>query len=252
MKKYTVMLMSLLLAMTMSGCAKQNDEEVKKPEISDEQKETENKEENKEEDKEDKEDQTEEENKEENKEEEKEEVEVPSVPETPVVPETPAEPVVPEVPVEPETPAEPEIPAEPETPAEPEAPAESAFKGLMDSIYGNAEYEMPRGYMDLDADTLSVLYGISADQLVDYVVRVPMMNVQATEVAFFEVKDGEMDALKAGVAARLANLDEQWKQYLPDQYEMVKNAKTYESGNYYFVVISKNADAIISLLQSQY
>ena len=178
---------------------------------------------------------------------ETEESETPAEPETPTEPETPAEP---ETPTVPETPAEPEVPAEPETPTEPEAPAVSKADEIMNAIYG-AGFELP-GYMELDEETLTAVYGLSSTELSDYSVRTPMMIVQATEFAVFEVKDGYMDTVKSAVEKRLSDLTATWSQYLPDQYELVQNAKTYENGNIYVLIISEHADDILNTVSSMF
>ena len=49
--------------------------------------------------------------------------------------------------------------------------------------------------MDVDADTLSALYGIDAADLEEYICKMPMMSVQATEFFIAKVKDGKLDAV---------------------------------------------------------
>ncbi len=98
--------------------------------------------------------------------------------------------------------------------------------------------------MDLDEETLEALYGITADQLESYVCKVPMMNVHASEVFIAVVKDGEMEAVQAGIESRLHSLDATWSTYLPDQYTLVQDARTVVSGNYILMVVSQEADAV--------
>ena len=102
--------------------------------------------------------------------------------------------------------------------------------------------ELP-GMMELDAEMLNAMYGLDASALEGFVCKMPMMMVHATEYFVAQVKDGNMDAVKAGVEKRLADLDNQWKQYLPDQYELVKNAKVVSSGNYIALIIGHEAAA---------
>lgn len=89
-------------------------------------------------------------------------------------------------------------------------------------------------------------YGIDTSLLEDYYVSVSMMNVHATEFAIFEVKDeASIDAVKAGIEKRQKALEEQWKSYLPDQYELVQNAQTIVKGNKILFVINENADKVV-------
>lgn len=116
-------------------------------------------------------------------------------------------------------------------------------KELMNTIVSDTSYELPAMQELTDTD-LESLYGISVDDLEAYSVNVPMMNVTATEIALFHVKDGKMDTVKKGVETRMTQLESTWSQYLPAQYDLVKDRRIIESGNYYFVIISEYADTI--------
>ena len=127
---------------------------------------------------------------------------------------------------------------EPETPA----PQVDVVQAIWNEI---AKQELPSA-MDGDAAILSQFYGIDAGDLESYVLKIPMMAVHATEFFIAEVKDGKMDAVKAGVEKRQADLVAQWSQYLPDQLELVENYKLVTSGNYILFAVSEHADAAVS------
>ena len=103
---------------------------------------------------------------------------------------------------------------------------------------------------ELDDSLLSSLYGIDAADLVSYECYMPLMGVHATEFFVAEVKDGKMDTVKAGIAKRQADLDTQWSQYLPEQYELVKNYKLVTNGNYVLFAIGEQADQAVSIFNS--
>ena len=117
-------------------------------------------------------------------------------------------------------------------------PASSA---VVDDIWSDisSAVELPN-LSDVDAETLQMVYGISADDLTDYDAQMPLMNVIATEYFIAEVKEGKMDAVKSALGSRQADLDQQWKQYLPEQYERrSKNYKLVTNGNYILFVIGR-------------
>ncbi len=100
---------------------------------------------------------------------------------------------------------------------------------------------------NMDSVMFADTYGISPKHLSSYVVSMPMMNVHATEIAIFEVVDEKgREAVKAGIDKRVQALTEQWKSYLPEQYELVKNYQVVDKGNFVLFVISDEADAIIN------
>lgn len=126
---------------------------------------------------------------------------------------------------------------------------------ISETIYekvDSGELEMGMMSENLDATALKDLYELDINDLKSYDVRMALINVQANEVAMFEAKDGKFDTVKKGVEKRLENLKELWSQYLPDQYELVKNAQTYENGNYYFFVVGSDAEEIIEIIKANF
>lgn len=122
------------------------------------------------------------------------------------------------------------------------APSVSAVQSVWNEI---AKNELP-GLTDLDADTLNSVYGIKSSDLDSYICKMPLINVSATEFFIAKVKDGKMDAVKKAVKARQASLEEQWKQYLPEQLELVQNYKLVTNGNYLLFVVSEYADSAVT------
>lgn len=111
---------------------------------------------------------------------------------------------------------------------------------------GISEIELP-SLMDVDAETLSTLYGIDSADLKEFICKIPFMNVQATEFFIAQVADGRMDAVKAAVESRQASLEEQWSWYLPEQYELVQNYKLVTNGDYILFAICYDADQVVSI-----
>jgi len=188
----------------------------------------------------------------------------PPVAETTETPEAtqPAESVTPSA--EPSTEATPEVTADPTveptvqpTPAPtptpeatpeptPEPAADASVADIWAAIEG--EQDLP-SLMDLDDDLLSDLYGINAADLEEYVAKMPLMNVHATEFFLAKVKPGKMSAVKDGISARLDDLKGQWERYLPDQLELVNNAQVVESGDYILFCVAEDAKGAVELFQ---
>lgn len=124
--------------------------------------------------------------------------------------------------------------------AEDPSVAQETIFVVTDGIELPASVEMPA---EMFADT----YGIDTELLASYAVNMPMMNVTATEIAVFEVKDeASIAAVKAGIEKRQKGLEEQWKSYLPAQLELVQNYKVAVKGNLVLFVISEEADQIVA------
>ena len=126
-------------------------------------------------------------------------------------------------------------------PAQKKDPAEVVASINKEFLEANTD-NLP-ALMELDAETLQGMYGIEPEWVTAFVCQFPMMNVHATEFFVAQVKDGNMDAVKAGIQNRLETLEQQWEHYLADQYELVKNAKVVTSGNYILLCIGHEAAA---------
>ena len=136
------------------------------------------------------------------------------------------------------------------TPAPTPTPESKPQTDVVASVWNDiSALELP-SMTELDDSLLSSLYGINASDLVSYKCYMPLMGVHATEFFVAEVKDGKMDTVKAGVEKRQADLDTQWSQYLPEQYELVKNYKLVTSGNYILFAIGEQADQAVSIFNS--
>lgn len=124
-----------------------------------------------------------------------------------------------------------------------ETPEASALKDLLGAITEGVELPMQDVMIDeMFADT----YGIDTNLLKDYYISISMMNVHATEIALFELNDEkDAEAIMEGIEKRQQGLLDQWKTYLPDQYEIVQNYKTAQKGNKILFVINEAADKIV-------
>lgn len=137
-------------------------------------------------------------------------------------------------------------PLETQKPGEP-APSEAPAEGSKVQAVWNAiaTRELP-AFMDLDDDILSQLYGIDAADLVEYVGKMPFMNVQATEFFIAQVQPDKMDTVKAALEKRQADLETQWAQYLPDQLELVQNYQMVTNGDYIMFAIADCAEEAVT------
>ncbi|MBU3804421.1 MAG: DUF4358 domain-containing protein [Candidatus Cellulosilyticum pullistercoris] len=121
--------------------------------------------------------------------------------------------------------------------------SKETFFVVTDGIELPATVDMPE---EMFADT----YGIDPELLASYSVNMPMMNVTATEIAVFEVKDeASIEAVKAGIEKRQKALEEQWQSYLPEQLELVQNYKVAVKDNLVLFVISEHADQIVETFE---
>lgn len=144
------------------------------------------------------------------------------------------------------TPAPAPEPTPAPTPTPAPEPEGSAVQAVWDELSG---LELP-ALADVDDEILSALYGIDSADLTDYICKVSMMNVHATEFFIAQVAEGKMDTIKAAVESRQASLEETWSWYLPEQYELVQNYKLITNGNYILFAVSVYTDEAAAAFDS--
>jgi len=141
-----------------------------------------------------------------------------------------------------EPPASTPAPEPSEKPA-PETPSKNDLTGFYQWLVANEL--MPEG-MELTEDILNDFYeGLGEIELNQRVVYIPIFNLSATEIALIELKHSEdLDRVLEIIGKRLENLDNLWKEYLPQQYELVKDARIVRNNNFIMFVIAERADEI--------
>ena len=87
--------------------------------------------------------------------------------------------------------------------------------------------------------------GIEQDSIANGTALFAMMNLNADEVILLEAKtDEDVELLKAGLEKELATQIQMWEQYLPDQYEKVKQNVIKTNGKFLIYVTASNPEEI--------
>lgn len=96
--------------------------------------------------------------------------------------------------------------------------------------------------MDLEQDKLANGKAIGA-----------LMNVNADEVFVLEAKSkDDVAALKESLERELDAQIQTWEQYLPDQYEKVKNNVIETNGNFLLYVTFSDPDRVVDAFKAQF
>ncbi len=151
------------------------------------------------------------------------------------------------------TPKPTETPAPTSTPEPSETPTGGDEEASPEAIW-NAIYEK---YSDtipvtesVPPENLSIVTGVDAEKLESFVFQFPLMNVTATEFFIAECKEGELENVKEALMAHQAALAEQWKQYLPEQLELVENYVMETEDNFVFFAIAEKAREAADVFES--
>ncbi len=148
--------------------------------------------------------------------------------------------------------ATPEVTAAPETTETPETPEVSALQATIGEIV-SADETLQQAQLQADSAVLEQLFYLDStalENIADYAVYSPFMNTAATEVIVLEAVEGQVSVAEEVIEKRLVDLDANWSTYLPDQYELVKNATVITEGNYVIMVVSHDSAAVAETIVS--
>jgi hypothetical protein len=99
--------------------------------------------------------------------------------------------------------------------------------------------------LPLEADMQMNFCGIDANDCVTSLVSICANSLRADEIWLIEAKDeAALEKLQALAEARIQAKDEETVSYNPEQNAVVRNAQVFTEGNYLFLLVSPDVDAL--------
>lgn len=98
---------------------------------------------------------------------------------------------------------------------------------------------------------ISNYYGINPEKLEEYVFVMSEEATSAETVAIMKVKEeGDVESIKAALQVLVDEKRGEMEDYLPEQFEIVDKSSVKTKGNYVYLVISGQADAITKIIEN--
>ena len=122
----------------------------------------------------------------------------------------------------------------------------AAFEMDAQQVYGEltALPDMP-AMIELPEDKALDFLGLDYSQCVQAVTAISALNIQADEIWLVEAKDGSAAAeIEELARARVEQRMEEFKNYAPDQYQVLENAAILREGNYVVLLVSQDTEAL--------
>lgn len=93
-------------------------------------------------------------------------------------------------------------------------------------------------------------YGIEPEKLEEYVFAMSEEATSAETVVIMKVKDaGDVEAMCKALQVVVDEKRSEMQDYLPEQFEIVDKSSVKSKGNYVYLVISGQADAILQIIE---
>ena len=119
-----------------------------------------------------------------------------------------------------------------------------SLRESIDNVYHDVMNGVDDWLDPIDEETMTTAYDMDFSNFDEYYGRVPKANVHATSVIGVKVKAGKKEEARAELMKFQAAMEKNFERYLPDQYDLVKDYRIIENGDYMLLVIADNADDI--------
>lgn len=123
---------------------------------------------------------------------------------------------------------------------------------IMNNITTTLEKDFPPM---LELDDLAVIetYGIDVEILENYIIKIPIMNIRADEIAIVKVKDiKNIGHILKKFNERVVTVQKTFENYLDDQYSLAINPLVVTKGKYVLMSISEKNEIIENIFDSYF
>ena len=143
-----------------------------------------------------------------------------------------------------------EAPAEETTEAAAETAAAEKAVSLED-IYSQITQQVSlNSPMTVPAEFIANYFGIDVSAAEDYLFVMSEMATSAETIVIVKAGGADKQALTDSLQAVIDQKAAEMENYLPDQYDIVSRSAVQQTGDYVWLVISENADAIRTVIEA--
>ena len=98
-------------------------------------------------------------------------------------------------------------------------------------------------------DEASAKFLIDKSKIKRIIGREPIVHTKSGMYVVIETDSDNIQDVKLALESYGSEYEEQWKTYLPDQYELVKNREIGVKGDYVYMIVSESPEKILELIK---
>lgn len=98
-------------------------------------------------------------------------------------------------------------------------------------------------------DEASAKFLIDKSKIKNIIGREPIVHTKSGMYVVIQTDLDNIQDVKLALESYGSEYEEQWKTYLPDQYELVKNREIGIKGNYVYMIVSESPEKILELIK---
>ncbi|AWZ47951.1 hypothetical protein C3495_03595 [Clostridiaceae bacterium 14S0207] len=127
---------------------------------------------------------------------------------------------------------------------------EVSMNTIVEKVKGATDSKM---FMEEKEEGLERFYDIKKDDIEEFALFLPSKNIQANEIAILKLKSSEdVEKIKEKINKRIEDQSNAFKQYIPEQYDIIKNNEIVQKGKYILFVADKNKDKVKSAFEESF
>jgi len=116
-------------------------------------------------------------------------------------------------------------------------------------VIKNSKNPIFANVMEMPIESIEDVLGLKEDQVEEFLMATPMMIVRSDTYIIVKPSEGNKKVVKEKIDEYMDALEEQWKTYLPEQYELVKNRLEKQLGDYLIYVVSIDNDLVYKTIK---
>ncbi len=98
-------------------------------------------------------------------------------------------------------------------------------------------------------DEASAKFLIDKSKIKNIIGREPIVHTKSGMYVVIQTDLDNIQDVKLALESYGSEYEEQWKTYLPDQYELVKNREIGVKGDYVYMIVSEGPEKILELIK---
>ena len=98
-------------------------------------------------------------------------------------------------------------------------------------------------------DEASAKFLIDKSKIKNIIGREPIVHTKSGMYVVIQTDLDNIKDVKLALESYGSEYEEQWKTYLPDQYELVKNREIGVKGDYVYMIVSESPEKILELIK---
>lgn len=127
-------------------------------------------------------------------------------------------------------------------------PVNIDFTALSSEIEDSTDFDSSK-MQQITIEDLESSFNIKPEWIQQVIGEKPYVNVTSSMYVIVEATEGNVENLVSAFEKYGNDYDEMWKDYLTEEYELVKNRQIGYKGNYVYFVVSDYAKDVIDLIK---